>query len=159
MIKHFAFIFALAGLVLAGCEREEGPKEGPGTNPTTQPQKEKDLQPLPDLVIEITKEHTFNPAEITVQTGQSVVWKNLTDEDHTVTCDLEKVDKKELVALPEGAMPFDSGDIKAGGTFRMSFSVTGTYGYVCNHHEEHGMAGKITVVPRYETPGQTPERP
>jgi plastocyanin len=195
MLRMFVFASAILGLILTGCEREEGPREGPGTTPQQdQPQQDQrdqqpqdqpldprgdqpqqdpnqqqqdqqnqdqsgQQQPLPEVTVEIGADHRYNPSQVTVQVGQTVIWRNNHDEAHTVTCDLEKVENDQLISLPEGAQSFDSGDIRAGDTFRMSFSVPGTYRYVCLHHEDHGMAGTILVQPKAETPGQIPERP
>lgn len=171
MLRLSVLASAVLGLVLVGCEREDNSREGPGTTPTTQPQqpqqpqdpersdrdRDRDREPLADVNVEITSDHKYNPAEVTVQVGQSIVWKNNDDEAHTVTCDPEKVENKDMVALPEGATPFDSGDIKAGDTFRMSFSVPGTYKYACLHHADHGLMGTIVVQPKSEMPKETPE--
>jgi len=39
-----------------------------------------------------------------------------------------------------------------GKTWRMSFTVPGTYKYVCTFHEDHGMMGTVIVKPASTEP-------
>jgi plastocyanin len=77
----------------------------------------------------------FDPAEISVKTGNTVVWTNEDLASHTVTSGKPSDDKF-------GTM-FDSGLIKNGATFQYKFSSAGTTEYFCTLHP--WMTGKITV--------------
>ncbi|MCU4926895.1 plastocyanin/azurin family copper-binding protein [Halobacteria archaeon AArc-dxtr1] len=99
----------------------------------------------------------FVPEEYTVSAGDTVVWKNTSEADHTVTA-YENVRFEE-----EGAEYFATGGYddfdtafeefwgSRGGrlgtqeTFEHTFDVPGTYSYVCLPHEEGGMIGTIHV--------------
>ena len=64
---------------------------------------------------------------------------------HTVTFDPGQAVNKEDVALPAGAAPFGSGDMEEDATFSHTFTVKGTYKYVCKYHEAMGMVGTVIV--------------
>lgn len=68
----------------------------------------------------------FSPPSLQVNINSTVVWVNDDNMVHTVTAD-------------NGS--FNSGDIAPGGTFRYTFSSTGTYTYHCMHHS--GMTGTV----------------
>ena len=89
----------------------------------------------------------FNPANITVQVGDTVEWRNRSLFTHTVTADKSLAKNPEHVVLPVGAEPFDSGDIPPGEVFRHTFTVSGEYAYFCIPHERHNMLGRVTVNP------------
>jgi len=76
----------------------------------------------------------FDPAQVSVKVGTTVVWTNKDSASHTVTSGAPS-------AGPSGT--FDSGLIKAGNTFQYKFSSTGTTEYFCTVHP--WMTGKITV--------------
>jgi plastocyanin len=95
--------------------------------------------------VEMTSAHKFSPRDITVRVGDMVTWKNTSKDVHTVTADPARVSRKEHVSLPQGAKPFHSGEIEPGKSWQMSFTVPGTYKYVCTFHEDHGMMGTVTV--------------
>ena len=65
----------------------------------------------------------FSPANITVQVGDTVEWRNRSLFTHTVTADKSLAKNPEHVVLPVGAEPFDSGDIPPGEVFRHTFTV------------------------------------
>ena len=58
-------------------------------------------------------------SEVTVKAGDTVVWVNSSEKDHTVTAD-----KGE----------FDSGNLARGKTFRHTFKKPGKYRYHCEYH-------------------------
>ena len=89
----------------------------------------------------------FSPANITVQVGDTVEWRNRSLFTHTVTADKSLAKNPEHVVLPVGAEPFDSGDIPPGEVFRHTFTVSGEYAYFCIPHERHNMLGRVTVNP------------
>ncbi len=90
----------------------------------------------------------FVPQELTVKPGTTVIWENGPDgPSHQVTTDADQAMDANDVALPGGAVPFDSGKIKPGKSYRYQFKVPGTYRYACPPHEMHGMVGKIVVEP------------
>src|SRR5262245_22939687 len=71
-------------------------------------------------VVEMTSSMTFVPRELTVVTGEVVVWKNAAEMPHTVNTDPEhcrREEAKQWVKVPAGATPFFSGEIKPGGEF------------------------------------------
>lgn len=76
---------------------------------------------------------TFQPADITVAAGTTVVWTNTSDLPHTVTAD-------------DGS--FDSGTINPGETFSHTFDTVGNVPYHCQFHGDvggQGMSGTVTV--------------
>jgi plastocyanin/uncharacterized membrane protein YozB (DUF420 family) len=75
----------------------------------------------------------FQPSQLTVSVGTTVVWENRERAKHTVTSD-------------DGL--FDSGDQNMGHTFQFTFTNPGTYHYYCQFHGDKGgvgMAGTIIV--------------
>ena len=99
----------------------------------------------PEATVRMTEENTFEPKRLAIEAGQAVEWTNPSSVVHTATADAEKASDPSNVALPEGAEPFDSGDVEPGGTYRRTFDVPGTYRYVCLPHEGMGMVGTIEV--------------
>jgi plastocyanin len=95
--------------------------------------------------VTMTDDDAFKPASVTIPTGTTVRWTNASKEEHTVTDDAKIASDAKDVALPAGARPFNSGKIKPGGTFEQTFTVPGTYKYVCEPHEEMDMKGTIVV--------------
>lgn len=84
--------------------------------------------------VEVLMENiVYNPPQITVAPGTTVVWTNLDEVVHTVTSGTRE--------NPDGI--FDSGDIPAGGTFSYTFEEPGTYDYFCIPHP--GMDGTVIV--------------
>jgi len=71
----------------------------------------------------------FNPSEITIKTGDSVIWTNMDFVVHTVTSD----SGEELMS--EG--------IVKGENYSHTFNIVGTYDYHCSIHTS--MKGKIIV--------------
>ena len=129
-----AALLGLALLALAGCEtlfpESATPPEGVAA------------------VVQMTNLLDFNPREVVIQVGETVEWQNASLFTHTVTADATLARDPTNVELPPGAQPFHSGDIRQDGTFRFTFSVPGTYRYVCLPHERLGMVGVVIVEPR-----------
>ena len=105
--------------------------------------------PGPDVAttVEITSKLSFEPAEITIRVGDKVEWRNTSDLVHTVTADPRIAADASNVELPEGARPFNSAAIPAGQVFRYTFTVPGTYRYLCLPHEGQKMFGTVVVEP------------
>ena len=70
----------------------------------------------------------FTPQRVTVRPGDTVVWANADDRDHTVTA-------------TSGA--FDSGNIRPGGSFAWRATKPGDYAYGCSLHPR--MRGVVSV--------------
>jgi plastocyanin len=64
---------------------------------------------------------------------------------HTVTADATLPRDPSLVELPDGAEPFNSGNIAENGEWSKTFDVPGRYRYLCLPHELVGMTGEIVV--------------
>ncbi len=76
----------------------------------------------------------FDPQDISVKTGTTVVWSNSDSASHTVT-------SGDASAGPSGT--FDSQLIKPGNIFKYKFDSIGTTAYYCTVHP--WMTGKVTV--------------
>lgn len=87
----------------------------------------------------------FVPATVNIAKGDTVTWTNSGLITHTVTFDPDQAVKREDVALPAGAAPFASSDMEEDATFSHTFTVKGTYKYVCKYHEAMGMVGTVIV--------------
>lgn len=72
---------------------------------------------------------TFQPANLSVKAGTTVVWANNDSAPHTVSAD-------------DGS--FDSGSMSKGGNFSYTFTVPGTVTYNCAFHKS--MRGSIIVT-------------
>jgi plastocyanin len=77
----------------------------------------------------------FDPEELTIEPGTTVVWEWDSD-GHNVVPDSIPSD-----ASWEGHEPIEN----AGFTYQHTFDVEGTYDYVCTPHEQAGMVGSIQV--------------
>ncbi|MGH2617368.1 MAG: cupredoxin domain-containing protein, partial [Thermomicrobiales bacterium] len=98
------------------------------------------------FLIEMTEGNRFEPGGLTIPLGGTVVWQNVGVTRHTATCDPTLAGDQTDVALPAGAVPWDSGGLHTGQTWQHTFVAPGSYLYFCRYHEEAGMLGTITVV-------------
>jgi plastocyanin len=80
----------------------------------------------------VMQNSTFQPAEITVAPGTTVIWTNEDSFAHTVTAGTR--------GNPTGV--FDE-NVSGGGTFSFTFEEPGTYDYFCSIHP--GMDGVVTL--------------
>ena len=129
----FQSFAALLAVLLAACGTTGPAYEDPG----------------PDVAatVDMTPALTFEPAEITVRVGDKVEWRNRTLLTHTVTADPRITADASNIELPEGARPFNSAAIPAGQVFRHTFTVAGTYRYLCLPHAGQKMFGTVIVEP------------
>ncbi|HZY94401.1 MAG TPA: plastocyanin/azurin family copper-binding protein [Candidatus Bathyarchaeia archaeon] len=76
----------------------------------------------------------FVPVNVTLAKGGTVKWTNNDPTPHTVTS----------TSVPSGAQSFDSKNMVQGSTFTYTFTVSGTYLYICAYHS--WMFGSVTVT-------------
>ena len=100
----------------------------------------------PEYTVTIRRDVTFEPATLTIPLGATVAWHHMANTVHTITADPAKAQMPERVILPDGAQPFDSGDLYSGQRWVHTFEVAGTYVYFCRYHELDEMLGVITVT-------------
>ncbi|MFC7156763.1 plastocyanin/azurin family copper-binding protein [Halomarina halobia] len=103
--------------------------------------------------VEMTDELTFEPKEIEVSAGTTVVWENVGSVGHTVTAYEDEIPEDaayfasgdfDSEQAAEDGYP-DQGNITEGGTYEHTFETSGTYEYYCIPHEMNGMVGTVTV--------------
>jgi plastocyanin len=97
-------------------------------------------------IVNMTSHAGFQPAHITINVGESVEWRNVSPDVHTATANPDLASNPAHVVLPEGAEPFHSEDLPPGSRYAYTFSVPGTYFYVCLPHEKKGMVGIVHVM-------------
>ena len=132
--------------ILAGCLSDE---------PSDEADDETDNDDQPEYDVGMTA-NAYVPETITIEPGDTVVWKNTSSRRHTVTASSRE-------ALPDGAEFFASGGYDSyeeaedawlddfGGqvdtdeTYSHTFEVPGEYSYVCIPHVDAGMAGTVVV--------------
>jgi plastocyanin len=116
----------------------------------------------------------FLPKDLTVKAGDTIIWESIVA--HTITFVpappvpenaplafgpdgtprlLAPPELQDLVrpsAVYDPAQFYNSGNINSssprGSSFVLTFDRPGTYEYVCLIHQDRGMKGTITVVPR-----------
>ena len=101
--------------------------------------------PAPSATVTMTPDFKFEPAQVTVKQGEAVKWVNQGRAPQTVTADPTRAKDKSHAAQPDGATPFDSGVVNAGGSFSHTFDVAGSYSYFSVPQEQNGMLGTVVV--------------
>lgn len=79
-------------------------------------------------IIEI-KDFSFNPSELSIKVGESIIWTNLDSAPHTIT----SISGDEI----------KSNSLNKGETYLHEFNQAGTFEYYCSLHPS--MKGKIIV--------------
>ncbi|WP_049985464.1 cupredoxin domain-containing protein [Halobellus rufus] len=97
----------------------------------------------------------FTPPELTIEVGETVVWRNTSSRGHTITAydsgipeDAEFFatgDYDSTEAAREAFRSEFGGSIDSGATWSHTFEVPGEYEYFCIPHEQGGMVGTIVV--------------
>lgn len=98
------------------------------------------------VAVDMTVYKRYDPSTVTIRRGAQITWKNSSQRTHTATCDPAKAQDRGHVVLPQGASPWDSGDVYPGETWARIFDTPGRYLYFCRYHETEGMLGMITVT-------------
>ena len=87
----------------------------------------------------------FVPETVTIQKGDTVEWINNAASLHSVTTNPAVAQDPKDVSSPAGAKPFDSGFMPPGVKWSYTFTVPGTYKYLCLPHEKDHMVGIVVV--------------
>lgn len=95
--------------------------------------------------VEIAPGFKFIPRRVVIKAGDTVEWKNSTQEVHTVTDIADDAKFPGDSGLPTGAQQFSSGGIMPGGTYHHTFGLAGKYKYFCKLHELFHMTGEVVV--------------
>ncbi len=81
----------------------------------------------------ITLDYKFQPPEITVQAGTTVIWENQESRQYHSVWFKEAGEEPGQYFFP-------------GETVQRTFDQPGAYPYVCEPHEDRGMKGVVHVV-------------
>jgi plastocyanin len=87
----------------------------------------------------------FVPLTVTIDKGDTVEWINNAASLHSVTTNPAVAQDPKDVSAPAGAKPFDSGFMTPGAKWSYTFTVPGTYKYLCLPHEKDHMVGIVVV--------------
>lgn len=117
----------------AGETPEPAPTPAPTTTQKTTTPKPVAPKPTPKpatktITIEI-KDNVFSPQIAAVNPGDTVIWKNVGKNNHTVHSST--------------GVLYDSGNLAPGATFSRTFPAQGRYEYYCAYHA--GMKGTVIV--------------
>ncbi len=118
-------------------------------------------EPVAGAVVIGMGDMTFSRAEVVINVGQTVLWKNTSGTVHNVVDDAAQAISAADIQLPAGVKPFASGYLQPGQSYTRTFTVPGVYRYVCTLHETGGMKGTVVVkgdrtlnMARAEAPAQ-----
>ncbi|ELZ34615.1 plastocyanin/azurin family copper-binding protein [Halorubrum distributum] len=97
----------------------------------------------------------YQPREITVSVGDTVVWENTSARSHTVTATAGGIPDDAEFFASGGFDDYETalsawqsdfgGRMENGDRFEHTFTVSGAYEYVCIPHREGGMFGTVVV--------------
>jgi plastocyanin len=99
-------------------------------------------------MVDMADGRVFEPGELTVAAGTTVVWANSSSELHTVTSDAEGDDyfgSGDFSSGAEARKNLKEALIEPGAEYSFTFDEPGTYSYYCIPHEDQNMRGRITV--------------
>lgn len=107
----------------------------------------------PGVTVEMTNELMFDPVELSVNVGQTVIWTNVGAVEHTVTAYEDRIPGDAEYFASGGsdsektardAFP-NKGGIASAESYAVTFEKAGTYEYFCIPHESTGMTGTIEI--------------
>ncbi len=144
IILTSAVVLAAAAIPLRWAAAED--HDAHGSTPSASPV----ASPLATMRADVhfTQHLRFDPEVLTVAVGTTVVWANNSGAPHTVTCDPAKVlvpETADLISYPAGSEPWASELLYPGESFEHTFTVAGTYTYICVPHIATGMQGTVIV--------------
>jgi plastocyanin len=93
------------------------------------------------------QDFTYSPATVSIRVGAVVRWTNYGPSPHTTTSNIGAWDSGQL--NPTNASRAYGGPTQAG-TFQVTFTRTGSYGYHCAIHppsQYPGFTGTVVVTP------------
>jgi plastocyanin len=109
----------------------------PGASPSASPEATHDMGGMEhngdEAVVEVAG-FAYEPADLTITAGTTVVFQNNDTAPHTITAGSNDDPQPDL---------FDSGLLQQGESFPFVFDEPGTYTYFCDRHPP--MRGLITV--------------
>ncbi len=130
--RHAVFIAGLLALLAIAANpkpTQPAPTAPPGP-PAQSPSPAKPAPPANAAPPSVTIQGmAFSPATLNCKVGDTVVWTNSDDRDHTVIAN-------------DGS--FKSGNISSTKTFEYKFTAAGTFTYYCKYHPR--MKGTIVVA-------------
>jgi plastocyanin/uncharacterized membrane protein len=145
-VPAVAAIGFFGGAMVCGLHEYDWQPSERASEPTSPTTRSSEARQSNAVVVTMTDDMTFMPATLTIPVGTTVRWENHSKDTHTVTADPARASDAKEILLPGGAEPFDSGKVRPGGSYSITFVVTGTYKYVCVPHEMMGMMGRIDVT-------------
>lgn len=92
-----------------------------------------------DGTIELTSDLTFDPANVTINVGDTITWENVSSFGHTITPGTGPADDSPHSEWERQEMT------SQGETFEHTFNTAGTFEYYCEPHFSNGMTGTIIV--------------
>jgi plastocyanin len=90
-----------------------------------------------------TSGSVFDPIEVDINAGETILWENNDATEHTVTADAT-LDDGVIPIFDSGDIPTEDGDDTSASKFTVTFNTPGTNTYYCRIHG-HGMSGVIVV--------------
>lgn len=143
---RWAFVLMI-GLV-SGCRGGDG--EGRGAGEVDAPAPGATVTRVPEagphrIVIRMTDDMRFEPENPVVAPGDTLIWVNAGQLEHTATDAPGTAAVPEHNSLPPGADSWNSGRLLPDGTFQVILTAPGEYTYLCYLHEAAGMVGHVTV--------------
>ena len=119
-VKNFVFLFSLFLLLFLGANSASAAT----------------------INVDITSSDAFDPAEVTINTGDTIIWTSLNDNSQVSS------DKHPShTEYPDPACPnancFDSPVLDTNDTFSFTFLIGGTWEY--HNHQKPGKTGTITI--------------
>lgn len=163
--KFIAGFGVLTVCSVAGCsgnsEDTATPSETTGkTDTPTEEQTDTDTEPTSEThTVKMDDEWVYAPDSLTVAPGDTVVWENVGDTEHSVTADEDAIPEDadywasggfdsqqaaEEAYLTTGSIE-ETGKVPVGGSWSHTFETEGTHEYYCIPHHATGMVGEIEV--------------
>ena len=100
------------------------------------------------VIVRMTDGLRFKPSAGRRHAGDTVEWQNTSRLSHTVTADARAPRRARKLSCLAGPRLSIRAQIAPGGTYRHTFTVPGTYKYICVPHADLGMVGEVIVQPR-----------
>lgn len=142
-------LVALAGGTLVVGVTIAGTRPSPSPASPTAGSASPAASPVAAVTLRMTSHLRFEPSDVTIKVGETIMWVNESSMSHTATGDPDqnpvRKTNPEYVTLPEGAEPWGSDVLQPNESYTHAFKTPGEYHYICIPHVLSGMRGTITV--------------